>query len=148
MMRILNSLSHSAILREKLQSYQKSDGVSALAPLNWCKTRWNSLLDAISRFLTIYPQLQKTIIDHNAKSQVIWGESLYLFVNLIYQVYVNIKFDKKKACVVVKPLYCRFKAPKPPTPHLLLPARNLPTADAYYCTIIYIQQTPTIAWKD
>ena len=64
---LLNSLSHSALLQESLNKYQINDSVPQLKPIIWCKTRWNSLLHSVERFLTIYPQIQKVFIDHNSK---------------------------------------------------------------------------------
>ena len=67
MNKIINSISHSALLKEELHNYQKLDGKPELNIITWCKTRWNSLFFAIQRFFEIYPQLQKAIIDSNSK---------------------------------------------------------------------------------
>ena len=71
MSKIINSFSHSGMLNDSLTQYQLQDNVPVNGLIKFIKTRWNSMFCAIERVLKIYPQLQKTIIDHNAKKDVV-----------------------------------------------------------------------------
>lgn len=59
MSNILNRVSHSGLHNDNLAAYQDLDGFCRQSPLNFVKTRWNSLLAATERFVKIWPQLLK-----------------------------------------------------------------------------------------
>lgn len=72
MRKIISTFSHSALLTEKLNDYRKSDDRAVLALKTFVDIRWNSIFDSVNRFIELLPQLEKTIIDENAKhSEVI-----------------------------------------------------------------------------
>lgn len=63
MVKIITKFHHSALLDEKLSSYQRSAGKKPLKVLTHTKTRWNSLYNAVKRFLEVYPEILKVLID-------------------------------------------------------------------------------------
>lgn len=79
-----------------LQKYVKAEKGKELSLLLDCKTRWNSLLIMLERFLSLKTCIQKALID--LKSPIIYEEDDFNIIADIIDVLTPVKLTVKALC--------------------------------------------------
>ena len=74
---IVNSFEHSPDMIARLKEYQTR--TVPLKTVTFVKTRWNSLVKSISRFLELKNEISKVIVDVNAKRSKVFLNSFILY---------------------------------------------------------------------
>ena len=82
MKKIIGLFNHSAILQEKLFNQEKEDNVPQLKLVTPIAIRWNSIQQACSRLLKVYPQVKKVVTEENLNRSSVFLKHIFVYFNL------------------------------------------------------------------